>query len=138
VTWGEREEERAAIAEYDGGIPREWAEGFARLDHDRPPADLSPRRWHRFVDDVGLFLDNPFCAIAAGLGWGPLDLFGCDRERSFAEPDHAGLLWQLNGGKLVELDRHRAMIETRTGARQTFHRRPVAVGDVALAWELAE
>src|SRR5690348_1085418 len=32
VTWGEREAERAAIVEHDGAIPREWAEGFARLD----------------------------------------------------------------------------------------------------------
>jgi hypothetical protein len=32
-----------------------------------------------------------------------------------------------------------AIIERRTtGARQTFRRRPFAVGDVVLAWELAE
>ena len=30
--WGEAEAERAAIVEYDGGLPRAWAEGFARLD----------------------------------------------------------------------------------------------------------
>jgi hypothetical protein len=30
------------------------------------------------------------------------------------------------------------VIETRTGARQTFRRRPLAVGDVVLAWELVE
>jgi hypothetical protein len=38
--------------------------------------------------------------------------------------------------KLIELDRHVAVIERRTGARQTFKRRPVAVGEIALAWEL--
>ena len=38
ATWGEAEEERAAIVEHDGNIPRAWAEGFARLDPDRPPA----------------------------------------------------------------------------------------------------
>lgn len=36
--WGEAEEERAAIVEHDGNIPRAWAEGFARLDPDRRPA----------------------------------------------------------------------------------------------------
>src|SRR5262245_59093692 len=46
----EAEEERAAIAEYDGGIPRAWAEGFARLDPDGPPADVPLRRWRTFVD----------------------------------------------------------------------------------------
>jgi len=30
------------------------------------------RRWQRFVDDVGLFLDSPFCAVAAALGWSTL------------------------------------------------------------------
>ena len=136
--WRAEFDERAAIVEYDGEIPRAWAEGFARLDPDRPPADVPPRRWQRFVDDVGRFLDDGWAAEAAALGWGPLDLFGCDRERPFARIDHAGLLWLLNGDRLVELDRHRAMIETRTGARQSYRRRPVAVGEVVLAWELAE
>ena len=54
--------------------PRAWAEGFARLDPDRPPGDVPPKRWQRFVDDVGRFLDSPFCAVAAAIGWGPYDL----------------------------------------------------------------
>src|SRR5262249_2964509 len=68
--WDEVEEERAAIVEYDRGIPRTWAEGCARLDPDRPPGDVPLRRWQRFVDDVGLFLDSAFCAVAAAFGWG--------------------------------------------------------------------
>ena len=86
-TGGKAEEERAAIVEHDGNIPRDWAEGFARLDPDRPPGDVPLKRWRRFVDDVGQFLDSPFCAVAAALGWGPHDLFGCDRARPFARID---------------------------------------------------
>jgi hypothetical protein len=134
--WGEAEQERAAIVEYDGSIPCAWAEGFARLHPDRPPGDVPAKRWLRFIDDVGLFLDSPFCAVAAALGWGPLDLFGCDRDRPFARIDHAGILWLLNGDRLAELDRHRAVIERRTGAFQTFRRGPITVGEVVLAWEL--
>jgi hypothetical protein len=66
--WGEAEEERAAIVEYDSGIPRAWAEGFARLSGARPPADMPLKRWRRFVDDVGSFLDGRFCAVAVKLG----------------------------------------------------------------------
>jgi hypothetical protein len=135
--WGEAEEERAAIVEYSGRIPRAWAEGFARLNPDRPPGDVPLRRWQRFVDDVCLFLDSPFCAVAAALGWGPHDLFGCDRDRPFARTDRAGLLWLLNGDRLIELHRHQAVMERGTGARQTYRRRPVAVGDIMLAWELS-
>jgi hypothetical protein len=135
--WGKAEDERAAAVEYDGGITREWAEGFARLDPDRPPGDVPPSRWLRFVDDVGLFLDSPLCAVAAALGWGPLDLFGCDRDRPLERIDQAGLLWLLNGDKLIALDRHKAVIEKHTGARQTYRRKPVAVGDVVFPWESA-
>jgi hypothetical protein len=137
ATWGEVEEERAAIVEHDGKIPRAWAEGFARLHPDRPPGDVPPKRWQRFVDDAGQFLDSPFCAVAAALGWGPYDLFGCDRDRPFARIDRAGLLWLLNGDRLIALTENTATIETRTGARQTFRRKPNEPGRV-LAWQLAE
>ena len=40
----EAEEERAAIIEHEGTIPRECAEGFAWLGVDRPPTDVPPRR----------------------------------------------------------------------------------------------
>jgi hypothetical protein len=136
ATWGEAEEERAAIVEHDGRIPRAWAEGFARLDPDRPTGDVPLKRWQRFVDDLGLFLDSPFCAVAAALGWGPFDLFGCDRDRPFARIDLAGMLWLLNGGRLIALSEHTATIETPTGARQTYRRKPEAPGR-ALPWELA-
>jgi hypothetical protein len=135
-TWGEAEEERGAIVEYDGGIPRAWAEGFARLDPDRPPGDVPAKRWLAFIDDIGLFLDSPFCAVAAALGWGPFDLFGCGRDRPFARIDCAGLLWLLNGDKLVALTENTATIETRTGARQTYRRKPSEPHRV-LAWEQA-
>lgn len=134
-SWGETEEERAAIVEHDGNIPRTWAEGFARLHPDRPPGDVPSKRWLTFIDDIGRFLDSPFCAGAAALGWGPHDLFGCDRDRPFARIDQAGLLWLLKGDKLIALTENTATIARRTGARQTYRRQPSAPGRV-LAWEL--
>jgi hypothetical protein len=136
-TWGTAEEERAAIVEYAGNTPRAWAEGFALLNPHRPPGDVPLRRWQTFVDDVGRFLDCPFRAVAIALGWGPHDLFGCDRDRPFARLDKAGLLWLLDGDRLVALCENTATIETRSGRRQTFRRKPVGSGRV-LAWELAQ
>jgi hypothetical protein len=132
--WGEAEEERAAIIEHDGGVPTVWAEGFARLDRSRPPADVPPRRWQRFIDDIGLFLDR-WAAYATALGWNPFDLFGCDRDRPFARIDKAGLLWLLNGKRVVMLGEDVAVIETPTGARQTYRRTLMQAGQV-LVWEL--
>jgi hypothetical protein len=137
AAWGEREAERAAIVELDGAIPREWAEGFARLDPDRPPKDVPPKRWLQFINDIGRFLDSPFCAVAAALGWTAFDLFGADRDRPFARIDYAGLLWLLNDNRLAMLAENTATIETRTGARQTYRLKPGAPGRV-LAWELVD
>jgi hypothetical protein len=97
---------------------------------------VPPRRWQQIVSDVGRFLDSPFRAVATALGWGPHDLFGCDRDRPFAPLDQAGLLWLLNGDKLIALTENTATIERRTGARQTYRRKPSDPGRV-LAWELA-
>ncbi|MCX7310227.1 MAG: hypothetical protein NTV56_00505 [Alphaproteobacteria bacterium] len=133
--WGEAEEERAAIIEYDGGAPRAWAEALARLDPSRPPNDLPPKRWVTFVDDCGRFIDEGWPRCAANLGWGPLDLFGCDRVKPYARIDHHGLLWQLNGQRLLALSANAAAIATPTGGYLTLRRSMRASGGV-LAWEL--
>jgi hypothetical protein len=136
-TWTDAEEERAGIIEYDAGAPREWAEALARLHPAHPPADVTPGRWLQFIDDCGRFLDAGWADRAVVLGWHPLDLFGCDRERPFARIDRSGLLWLLNGGKLVALTQNTATIETPTRARQTYYRRPLDADHIVLAWELS-
>ena len=138
TAWGEAQGERAAIVEYDGGAPRVWAEALARLDPSRPPCDMSPKRWLQFIDDCGRFLDGGWGNRAEDLGWGPLELFGCDRVKPFARLDRAGLLWLLNGGKLVALTAVTATIETISGARQTYRRCRIEVDAIAPAWELAQ
>jgi hypothetical protein len=138
ATKGADSEERAAIVEHDGGATRtSWAEDFARLDPERPPAEVPPHRWQRFVDDVGLFLDGGFAEQAAALGWGPHDLFGCDGDRPLARIDRAGLLWLLKGDKLVALTADTATIEARTGTRLTYRRKPDGEPGRVLAWELS-
>jgi hypothetical protein len=134
--WDDVEEERAAVIEYDGCVPGVWAEALARLDPNKPPGDVPLQRWLRFIDDCGRFLDSGWAVRAAAFGWGPLDLFGC-RERPFARVDHLGLLWLVNGGAVRELHRNRAILETEHGTRQSYRRRPVEVGRIVPAWELA-
>ena len=135
--WGELEEERAAIIEYDGGAPRTWAEALARLDPANPPADVPLARWQQFIDDCGRFLDLGWANLAEAFGWGPLELFGCDRERPLARYDHMGLLWLIQGRKLVALTAQTATIDTLTGSLQIYRRVPMGSGRIVLAWELA-
>ena len=133
--WSGTEEERAATIEYDGGAPRVWAEALVRLDPACPPADISLNRWLQFIDDCGRFLDDGWAARAEALGWGPLDLFGCNRDKPFARISQAGLLWLLEGRKLLVLTRDTAAIATHSGGSLTFYRRQLEAGGV-LAWEL--
>lgn len=122
----------------DAGAPRAWTEALARLDPTTPPSDVPLHRWRRFIEDCGRFLDQGWASCAEALGWGAFDLFGCDCELPFARIDHAGLLWLLNGRKLVALTANAAAVETLTGGRHTYRRSPVESGRVVLAWELSQ
>jgi hypothetical protein len=61
---------------------------------------------------------------------------GLDRERPFARLDRAGLLWLLNGDRVIALTEKTATVETSSGARQTWRRKHNEPGR-ALPWELA-
>jgi hypothetical protein len=127
-------ESRAAFARR-GSVPRAWVEGLARLDPDRPPGDVPVERWRTLIVDIGRFFDGGWGEKAAALGWEPIDLFGCDRDRPYARIDQAGLLWLLRGERVVALTQEAAVIETHTGARQTYRCKP-AEPSRGLAWEL--
>ncbi len=135
VPWGDTEETRSAIAEHDGRAPRAWAEALARLDPNKPPADVPQRRWVRFIDDCGRFINQGWADRSVVLGWRPLNLFGCDRVNPFARIDRMGLLWLLNGQKILVLAADSAAIVTASGGSLMFRRCPNESGRV-LAWEL--
>jgi hypothetical protein len=69
------------------------------------------------------------------LGWGPLDLFGCDRIKPFARLDRAGLVWLIGGRELLALTTDMVVISNSSGGNLTFYRRRRETGGV-LAWEL--
>jgi hypothetical protein len=129
------DDKRAAIIGHGGGVTRTWAEALTRLDPACVPCDIPPQRWLRFINDCGRFLDDGWATQAARLGWGPLDLFGCDLIKPFARINRAGLLWLLNGRKLLALGADAAAIATASGGYLTFRRRFREPGGV-LAWEL--
>src|SRR6516165_10712162 len=132
-----RFEERAAIIEYDGGGPQTWAEALAQLDPANPPVDVPLARWERFIEDCESFRRLGWANLAEACGWGPLELFGCDRERPLARYDHMGLLWFIQGRRLVALRADSATIDTLTGSLQTYPRMPLGSNRIVLAWELA-
>ena len=70
-TW----DERAAHLEFDAGLPRAWAEHFARLLVGDPPGDFSPTRWQAVLDAALVFADK-WAAEAHRLGWDASEVFG--------------------------------------------------------------
>jgi hypothetical protein len=117
-------------------IPREWVQGVARLEHLRPPPDILRHRWHQFVEDCQAFMASHLANRAAQLGWNTVALFGCRRNYPLMYLGKAGLLWQVNGGKVVEMHPGWAEIDGPANrSPRTFYRRDVDQ-KAALPWTL--
>jgi hypothetical protein len=114
-------EERAAHLEYDAGVPRSWAEPFARLLCSDPPGDFDPVRWRRVVD-AGLIFADKWAADAYRLGWTADDVFGLHPVAPAARHDCKGIAWLLDRGRVVAIDVAGADIVTAQGSKQRFYR----------------
>ncbi|MGO9400882.1 MAG: hypothetical protein ACLP19_24020, partial [Xanthobacteraceae bacterium] len=101
-----------ALELLNGRIPPHWVDGIARLESHRVPREVPAHRWRQFINDCHTFLmgKENWAERAAGHGWNDLELFGCCR-RPLERLGNAGLLWAINGGRLVELRRDWAVIE---------------------------
>jgi hypothetical protein len=115
-------DECAAIMEYDGKLPRAWAEYLARLVQGPPPGDFQARHWQAVVDGALRFADER-AGEAYALGWQPDELFGLDAVAPAARVDRRGLAFMLaNGARVVSMDTTGADILMPGGARQRFYR----------------
>ncbi len=133
--WTDEHEEFAAQAEFDCGVPRLWAEGLARLDPSRPPADVPPQRWLLFIGDCGRFA-HEWASRASQLGWTSVAVFGCDPIRPFARLDRAGLLWVVEGRRIIALTTETAAIEISGGKRLSYRRKPYLDSEAVAVWDL--
>jgi hypothetical protein len=128
-------DERAAIVEEGAGVPREWAEAFARLDLRARPTGESGDRWRQLMNDAGRFLDR-WGAEAERLGWSAIDVFGYHANRSPDAPTTAGLVPLIMGGTVVSIAHDRATIRMSDGGSVVYLRRPLA--GLSSNWERAE
>lgn len=126
-------EERAALIEYGAGVPRAWAEGFARLDLSSPPKGFDARRWRQLIDNGGRFLDR-WAARAAQLGWLAEDVFGVHPLAPAANYSLMGLVPLIGDGEVTDIGDGGASIRMRFGSILVYLRRPQK-GAVTL-WEL--
>jgi hypothetical protein len=128
-------EERAALIEEGTGVPRSWAEGFARLNQAACPPDVDPEAWRQLIDDAGCFLDR-WGSEADRMGWSALDVFGVSRVVPHTGYDAVGLVLLIRGGEVIAIGSDRATIRTCEGKCLTYLRRTRA-GTVAV-WDLVD
>jgi hypothetical protein len=119
-----------------GRIPPHWVYGIARLESHKAPRDVPAHRWRQFINDCHTFLmaKENWAERSAGLGWHDFELFGCCRH-PLERLGSAGLLWAINGGRVVELHRDWAVIERASDRSRHVHQRerPKAA-DITLPW----
>lgn len=103
--------ERAAIIEYEAGVPGEWADGYTRLLCLPPPAGIGPDRWQQIADDGGRFLAD-WGKQAARLGWTTLEVFGVSPRAPEHRLDMRGLVPALGGQRIIMLTAEAATVDT--------------------------
>jgi hypothetical protein len=119
-----------------GGVAT-WIAGVAILDPNRAVAGIPPLRWRQFIDDCKAFLDpaKGWAEGAHGKGWSTLDLFGCNPSQPLAHLGVAGLLWAVNGGRVIEIHRGWGVIEQAiNGSRRNFDQRRARQASLTLPW----
>lgn len=118
-------EERAAILEFEAGMPRQWAEAFAGILCSPPPGDFAdqPDRWQAIVDGALRFADQ-WGAEAHRLGWRVEEVFGLGRIAPAARVDMRGLAWLLaDGARVVAIDADGADVVNDRGVASRFYRK---------------
>lgn len=131
--------ERAAIIEHEAGIPRVWAEAFARVCCMNRPASIPPTHWQRIVDNTGRLLDDSrHLHDMARYGWSVADIFGVHPGAPINRQDAKGLLLLLRENEVVVIvDAHAiGLRDTRTG-NLLFYRHPLnPTNEKIMLWEL--
>ena len=116
-----------------------WDKGVASLDLGRALGGYAPDRWVRIVGDCDIVIAD-FGKSAAALGWSAVDLFGFP-EGGAAGINLGGLVWRLNGGRLIAMDEncatYRWAFSDRTSRFARGYLEQVAAKFIPV-WELGE
>jgi hypothetical protein len=82
--------ERAAVAEHEGKLPRDWAEALAALAYGPRPAGITEREWRARLEALWVFADRHARALHLA-GWGFGEVFGVGE--AWQRLDQRGAAW---------------------------------------------
>jgi hypothetical protein len=132
-------QERAAIIEHEAGIPREWAEAFARVCCMARPTSIPAASWQRVIDHAGRMLDSP--SLLHDLvrhGWGLADVFSVHPYTPESRQDAKGLLMLMQDAEVISVINGQVIgLKNQDSGAQLFYRKPVSrtPGSVMI-WEM--
>lgn len=112
--------------------PRSFAAALEALER-RCPDYVEPERWQQCLDDAQRYLAE-WGEQAEALGWTAEELFGLDQPPANPHPsyrrlsryDCTGLIWNLQGRRVVAFTENAAAIATTAGGILTYrkHNKP--------------
>lgn len=115
-------------------LPATIRAGLVSLQAMAAPRITRPEIWPGVVADALRLSSEGWAAQAMGLGWSPLDLWGCSPVTR-GNPDHDGLAVWLDGRRILLLDERTCIVNAGTGARAVFTRRRST--GAALLWNIS-
>ena len=145
-------EERTAIREFDGHLPKPVTEPLAMMDiinvshgvvtnskeaewHDAikvilerdKPITVTQKTWDAvlFATRDLLHPDSPHLSNMIKYGWSLTDIFGCHKSSIEDRHDHKGVILLLGSRCIDCVSEHSIAIKTCTGAIQTYRRHPL-------------
>jgi hypothetical protein len=130
-------DERAAIAEFDGGLSRPLAEALAWVEVCPPTPGMPPRRWQEAQDSFAMLVATGVASEALAAEWTPQELCGVSSRPPHDHPEHAGLIFSMRPNDTVTDVRRAGCIIAYGTVRHIWKRAPMpADGSVCLPWEL--
>ena len=115
-----------------------WRQGVDRLLVMENPRAYPEHAWMSLIDDAERFL-KCWAVQAARLGWRSWEVWGVQMDAPWHRIGALGLVPSLHGQKIVAMSSENAVIETSTGNRLRYYRRPadpLTSAERALIWEL--
>ena len=109
-------EERSAIIEHDGRVPRKWAEAYAWLLCSPRPEHVAKMRWRRALDDAGRLVDLWVPSLSA-MGWDEGSVFG-----SSLTSVRKSLIFELNGREVAAVARNAVIVKSTEGRTEAIER----------------
>lgn len=113
-------EERAAIAEHDGGLPKDWAEALTAIEARGKPANMLAAQWRSALDRIWARADEHGAAMHAA-GWTFEEAFGLGEN--WFRLDQRGAAWLGDAAHIVAVT-PAAIVFEHAGGRRLTHKKP--------------